>query len=47
MRTVAWETSFQVVLRNCSEEARGELGYMEFCNKGQVVGNIRRLLFSH
>ena len=25
MRTVAWETAFQIALRNCSKEARGKL----------------------
>ena len=28
MRTAAQETTFQIALRNCSEEARGELGYI-------------------
>ena len=27
MRTVAWGTSFQMALKNCSEEAREKLGY--------------------
>ena len=25
MRTVAWETAFQIALRNCSNEARGKV----------------------
>ena len=24
MRTIAWETAFQIVLRNCSKEAAGK-----------------------
>ena len=28
MRTAAQETAFQIALRNCSEEVRGELGYI-------------------
>ena len=33
-------TASQVALRNYSkeEEARGELRYMSFCNKGKIVG---------
>ena len=28
MRTAAWEIAFQIALRNFSEKARGELGYI-------------------
>ena len=36
--TLGWDTASQVALRNHSEEVRGELGYLSFCNKGKVVG---------
>ena len=37
---------FQITLRDCSKEAKaGEARiYRRFCNKDQVVGNIKRLL---
>jgi hypothetical protein len=42
MRTAAWETVFQIALRNCSEEVRGEARiFRSFYNKRQVVGNIK------
>ena len=44
MRTAAWETVFQIVLRNCSEEVRGKARiFRSFCNKRKVVGNIKKL----
>ena len=34
MRTAAWRTAFQIVLRNCSEEAKGGAGmYRSFASK--------------
>ena len=54
MRTVAWETSFQMVLRNCSEVAREKLGYKGILQQRagswehQNIVNIKiLLLFSH
>ena len=44
--TAAWETAFQIALRKCSREVRGGARIYEFCNKGQVIGNIKRLLLS-
>ena len=45
MRTTAWETVFQIALRNFSEEVRGEARiFRSFYNKRQVVGNIKKLL---
>ena len=36
MKTVAWETAFQIALRTCSEEVRGSSDIQELCNKGQA-----------
>ena len=54
MRTVAWETSFQMVLRNCSKEVREKLGYKGILQQRagswehQNIVNIKiLLLFSH
>lgn len=38
IRTEAQEMASQGTPRNGSQEARGELGYRSFCNKGKVVG---------
>ena len=31
LRTIAWETAFQIALRNCSKEVREEPGYAAGC----------------
>ena len=43
MRTAACETPSQD-LKECSEEARGELGYIEFLQQRLGIGNIKKLL---
>ena len=45
MRTAAWETAFQITLKNCSEEVTGGTRiFRSFATKGQVVRNVKRLL---
>ena len=43
MRTATQETAFQIALRSCSEELRGELGYLGVWEQKVVVRNIKRL----
>ena len=45
MRTIAWETSFQIALRNCSKRGRGEGQYT--CDFGEGgVHAIKHICFS-
>ena len=44
MRTAAQETEFQIALRNCSKEARRELGYVGVLQQRAGSRNIKRLL---
>lgn len=30
MKTIVWETAFQIALRNCSEEAEGEVSIIYY-----------------
>ena len=35
MRTIAWETAFQIALRNCSKELRGKISILgDFAERG-------------
>ena len=35
MRTIAWETAFQIALRNCSKELRGKISILvDFAEQG-------------
>ena len=36
MRAIAWETTFQIALRNCSQEAKGRSVYLILV-KGEYV----------
>ena len=36
MRTIAWETAFQIALRNCSKEVGGRSVYMWFWERGST-----------
>ena len=42
MKTATQKTAFQIALRSCSEELRGELGYLGVLE--QKVGNQKTVL---
>ena len=42
MKTATQETAFQIALRSCSEELRGELGYLGVLE--QKIGNQKTVL---
>ena len=44
LRTSVQEEASQVALRDCSQDSEEEPGCVGFCNKNQVVRNIKRLL---
>ena len=49
MKTLAWETAFQIALRNYSKEIRKELGYIgvfagKQTNENNMYSNTKRLL---
>ena len=44
MRTAAWETTFQIALRNCSEEVKGEPAYIEVLQQRAGCLNSKQLL---
>ena len=37
MRTIAWETAFQIALRNCSKEAGGKGSIYVILVKGEYI----------
>ena len=37
MRTIAWETAFQIALRNCSKEVRGKISIYVILVKGKYI----------
>ena len=50
MRTIAWETAFQISLRNCSREVGGRsMLYMTLVKEGRAVKHTfwQRLAASH
>ena len=40
IRTIAWETVFQITLRNCSKEVEGTVSVTDDCSEGGV-GNVQ------
>ena len=44
LRTSVQKAASQVGLRDCSQDSKKEPGCVGFCNKNQVVRNIKRLL---
>ena len=44
VRTSVQKAASQVALRECSQDSREQPGCVGFCNKNQVVRNIKRLL---
>ena len=40
IRTIAWETVFQITLRNCSKEVGGTVSVTDDCSEGGV-GNVQ------
>ena len=44
MRSAAWETTFQIVLRNCLEEVKGEPAYTEVLQQRSGCLNSKQLL---
>ena len=50
LRSIVWETAFQIALKKCSKEAKGEIGiYRIFAgkkqtNKRNLESNIKRFL---
>ena len=47
MRTIAWESAFQIALRNCSKEAGGKISIYMFLVKGEYAQSSTTLFFVH
>ena len=47
MRTIAWESAFQIALRNCSKEAGGKVSIYMFLVKGEYAQSSTTLFFVH
>ena len=51
MRTIAWETAFQIALRNCSEELRGKVSIYVILVKGKYMQSstyfLQKVFASH
>ena len=45
MRTIAWESAFQIALRNCSKETGGKVSIYMFLVKGEYVQSSTDLFF--
>ena len=45
MRAIAWETAFQIALRNCSKEAEGMVSIYVILVRGGSVCNQAHIFF--
>ena len=45
MRTIAWETAFQMALRNCSEEVGGKVSVIYDFSEGGGVHTVKHTLW--